>query len=152
AFLYNFAKFIQWPDSASQTSTNVFVIGVVGDDPFGPLLKDTVEGKSVNGGRLRIRYFKRNEAVSDGHILFITRSEKENSANVLAGLKGRSVLTVADFDGFAHHGGMINLFVAGKSVRFEINVEAAEQAGLKVSSKLGALGVVVKTEVAKGDK
>jgi hypothetical protein len=152
AFLFNFAKFIQWPETAFGSSNAPLVIGVLGDDPFGPLLRDTVEGKSVNGRKLQIKYFKRDEAPTGCHILFISRSEKENVGPILANLDKKNTLTVADFEGFARRGGMINLLVFGKSVRFEINVEAAARADLKVSSKLGALGIVVKTDMAKGDK
>src|SRR6185295_2729511 len=122
AFLFNFAKFVQWPEKAFASSNAPVVIGVLGDDPFGPLLKDTVEGKSVNGRKLQIKYFKRTDTITGCHILFIGRSEKEGVATVLAGLAGKSILTVADFDGFAHRGGMMNLIVVGKGVRFEINV------------------------------
>jgi hypothetical protein len=152
AFIYNFAKFIGWPATAFASADAPLVIGVLGEDPFGSALKETVEGKTVNGRKLEIKYFKHGDAIAGCHILFISRSEKENVATVLSVLQGKSILTVADFDGFGKRGGMMTLLVAGKSVRFEINLEAAEQAGLKVSSKLGALGLIVKTEPEKGGK
>jgi len=151
AFLFNFARFVQWPDKAFSSADSPLVIGVLGEDPFGQPLRDIVENKSVSGRKLAIKYLKANDSLAGCHLLFISRSEKDRAGTVLAQLAGQNTLTVADFDGFARMGGMMNLFVSEKNVQFEINVEATERAQLKVSSKLGALGIVVKTEVGKVD-
>lgn len=144
AFLYNFAKYIHWPSNTAAKSP--LTIGVLGDDPFGTLLPATIAGKTVNDHSLKLKYLKRDDPIADVDILFVSRSERERVPSVLAGLQGKSVLTVADMDRFGQQGGMINLILVGKSVRFEMNVEAIERAGLKVNSKLGNLGIVVKTE------
>ncbi len=98
---------------------------------------------------MEIQYFSRAEDIKDCHVLFISRSEKDRYPAVLAAIQGRSVLTVSEIDRFAHNGGMINLVVVQESVRFEINLQAAEQAGLQVSSKLSGLGTIVKGGPAK---
>jgi hypothetical protein len=144
AFLYNFAKFITWPSNSTQTAP--LTIAVLGDDPFGALLPATVVGKTVNGRPLKLAYVHRGDPIEGVDILFITRSERDRLPAILASLKDKRILTVGDSERFAHRGGMINLILVGKSVRFEMNVEAIEQAGLKVNSKLGNLGIVVKTE------
>ena len=144
AFLYNFAKYIHWPSNNTQKSP--LVIAVLGNDPFGALLPATISGKTVNDHPLKLKYLKRGDPIEGVHILFVSRSEREQVPGILAGIKEQSILTVSDSERFAHRGGMINLIVVGKSVRFEMNVEAVERAGLKVNSKLGNLGIVVKTE------
>lgn len=144
AFLYNFAKFITWPSNS--VSHAPLTIAVLGDDPFGPLLPATIAGKTVNGRPLKVSYLRRGDSTEGADILFISRSERDRLPAILAEVKGKRILTVGDSDRFAHRGGMINLILVEKSVRFEMNVEAIERAGLKVNSKLGNLGIVVKPE------
>lgn len=150
AFIYNFAKFITWPPEAFEHSNSPIVIAVLGDDPFGPSLNETLGGKSVSGHPIQIIYVASGDTIGSCHILFIARSEKDRLVGTLERVAGRAILTVGDFDRFAHRGGMINLFIEGKAIRFEINANATERAGLKVSSKLGGLGVIVRGEVIKG--
>jgi len=146
AFLYNFAKFITWPSNAFPTANAPLTIGILGEDPFKELLSDVLLDKTVGGRQLAIKHFKAGDVVEGCQLLFISRSEKERAASTLASLQGKSILTVSEFDHFANQGGMINLIVVDKSVRFEINPETAEKARLKISSKLGSMGIVVKTE------
>src|ERR1051326_4432727 len=146
AFLYNFAKFMTWPTNAFSDAGTPLTIGLLGDDPFGPRLKDTVQGKTVNGRSIVLRPLKRDESPKGCHILFISRSEKERIPAILASVEGQSILTVSEVERFAHNGGMINFVVVSESVRFEMNVQAAERAGLQVSSKLAGVGIMVKPE------
>lgn len=152
AFIYNFAKFITWPSDAFERADSPIVIAVLGEDPFGPSLRETLGGKTVSGHPIQIIYFTGAETLSSCHILFVARSEKDRLIATLERIAGRAILTVGDFDRFAHRGGMINLFIEGKAIRFEINANATERAGLKVSSKLGGLGVIVRGEVVKGGR
>jgi hypothetical protein len=144
AFLYNFARFVTWPTNAPVDTTTPVTIGILGTDPFGPLLRDTVQGKTVNGRKIVVTQLARDEKPTGCHILFISRSEKERIPSILESVKGQSVLTVSEVDQFAQGGGMINLIVVSQSVRFEINLQAIERVGLQVSSKLVGLGVRVK--------
>lgn len=150
AFIYNFAKFITWPSEAFASPDSPIIIAVLGEDPFGPTLQQTLQGKSVTGHPIQIVHIASGEPISACHILFVARSEKERLIGTLERVAGRPVLTVGDFDRFAHRGGMINLFIEGKAIRFEINANATERAGFKVSSKLGGLGVIVRGDVVKG--
>jgi len=150
-FIYNFAKFIQWPETNFAQTNSPLVIGVIGADPFGDELRRIVEGKLVQGRPIQLRHYDSGAEVSGCHVLFVSRSESDRVPDLLARLRGRAILTVADMEKFGQRGGMINLVLVGRSVRFEINLREAEEAGLKISSKLGGLGIPVKTDpTAKG--
>jgi hypothetical protein len=143
AFLYNFAKFVEWPAGTGVDAP--LVIGVLGKDPFGSQIDRAVEGKTVNGRRLMIKRFSSLEAYEYCHILFVSSSEKNNLAHIIAAVRNSSVLTVSETERFAHIGGIINFVTIENRIRFEINQAAAERAGLKISSKLLSLARVVRT-------
>ena len=143
AYLFNFLKFVEWPSDAFADPLAPIVIGIVGDDPFGSALPEVVVGKMVQGRDLVIRRYHAGENMRGASILFISASEKKRLPQVLAGLHGASVLTVADMDGFLDSGGMIQFLFEDDRVRFAINVDAASRARLKVSSKLLSLAHVV---------
>jgi uncharacterized protein DUF4154 len=143
-FLYNFAKFVEWPTSAS-AGTHDIVLGIIGTDPFGEILDQTISGKTVNGRWLVIRRFRRAEDAKDCQIVFISSSEKKRLDSILESLQGAHVLTVGETPGFAQQGGIINFVLEDNRIHFEINVEAADRANLKISSKLLSLAKIVKT-------
>lgn len=132
-FLFNFAQFVSWP---SQPPDAPLVIGILGDDPFGSYLDETVRGEKVNGRSLAIQRFRRGTEPRNSNILFIAQSERERAAQIVSNLKGRSVLTVSDIDGFAELGGMIQFFTEKNKIRMRINLDAVKAANMKVSSKL----------------
>ncbi len=148
-FIYNFAKFIQWPATRFATPEAPLIIGVLGENPFGSALRDTVDGKKVNQRPIAVRQVASSNEIDACHVLFIARSEATRLAATLDGLRQRSILTVGDMERFGQRGGMINLILVGKSVRFEINVPETEAASLKINSKLGSLGIPVKTDPAQ---
>src|SRR5258707_2795151 len=120
ALVYNFAKFVTWPTNSFATAESPMIVGILGEDPFGPSLQRTLKSKTANGRPFTIKHLTPKEDPKDCHILFISRSEKERIPSILAALKGQSVLTVSEVEKFAHNGGMINLLVVQESVRFEI--------------------------------
>lgn len=144
-FIYNFTKFTDWPSSAFASSNAPIVIGIVGEDPFGKTMDDVVRGEALGGRPFVVKRLRADEDLRSCHLLFISRSEKERLPAVLSQLKGSSVLTVSEINGFAERGGMVNLTLANKSVKVEINQTAAEQAGLQISAKLLKLARLVKT-------
>ena len=144
AFLYNFVKFVEWPAEAFAETDGTITIGVLGEDPFGAAL-ETLQGKTVKGRKLVIKRFKDLQDLQSSHILFISSSEKEHLPQIFETLKDVSALTVGEMAQFAHGGGIINFTRRKNKIRFEINVDAAERAGLKISSKLLRLAKVVKT-------
>jgi hypothetical protein len=150
-FLYNFAKFVEWPHEAGEGKGDPVSICIVGDDPFGNLLDDSIKDKAVGGRKLVVRRLKVGQNVKDCQIAFISSSEKLHIRTFLEGLKGASVLTVGEMEGFATLGGVINFTMQESRVRFEVNVEAAERAELKISSKLLNLATIV-TEPGHGRK
>ena len=144
AFLYNFAKFVEWPNNVSPDPNAPMVIGILGKDPFGGELDRAIEGRSVNGHRLAIKRFSTLEAYQYCHILFVSSSERNNLARILAHIGNSSVLTVSETERFAQIGGIINFTTIENRIRFEINRAAAERVGLKISSRLLSLGRVVR--------
>jgi hypothetical protein len=139
AYLYNFAKFIEWPPGAFDAGGAPFVVGVMGDDPFGSTLDQAISGKSVNGHPLMLKRMKWGQNLRGCHILFIGSSEKMRLSQLFDSLKGANVLTVGEIDRFGQRGGIITFVMEDDVVRFEINTSVAEQSRLKVSSKLLAL-------------
>lgn len=142
AFLYNFAKFVEWPTQAFATASAPLVIGVLGENPFHDTLRQVVEGKTIDGHPLRVKELRSLKEVGACHILFISTSERRQLPDILKLLKGAAVLTVGEMDGFTEAGGMINfVLVEGTKIRFQINKSAATSGGLKVSSKLLGLAL-----------
>jgi hypothetical protein len=135
-FLFNFAQFVDWPASAFPNSQTPLVIGILGQDPFGSYLDETVRGETVHDRPLVVRRYRSVEEITTCHILFISRREGRRLKGILDSLRGRSVLTVSDADHFATHGGMIRFVTDHKRIRFRINLEAARAASLTLSSKL----------------
>lgn len=135
AFLYNFGKFVEWPDGAFASANAPLLIGIYGDNPFGSHLADVVRGRTINGHPVVAREVSFNELKSC-QILFICRSEQKNIKKILAALDGAGVLTVTEEMDLEQSGVMIDFVVANDRIRFEINNTAAEKVGLKISSKL----------------
>ena len=142
AYLYNFAKFVEWPTQAFPSTTSPLVLCIVGKDPFGETL-DTIAGKSVREWTLVVQHFAKVEESTGCHILFISASESSHLKTVLNQLKNAPILTVSDIDGFVEAGGMIGLVDVDQHIRFNINLLAVQRADLKISSQLLKLGKVV---------
>ncbi len=146
AFLYNFAKFVEWPPDALGSPEEPMEICVFGDDPFGESLDAVVRGETLNGRRLVVRRTRSLADLRDCQAVFLPGAERSRLAEALATLRGASVLTVGEVDGFLSQGGMIRFVLDQGRVRFEINQEAAERGGLKLSSKLLRLARAVYPE------
>ncbi len=134
-FLYNFATFVEWPESARPPAGEPIIIGILGRDPFGTVLDGIVEGETLRGHPLEVRRYRSAEAALECHILYISASEAPRLAQVLRILKGTPVLTVADIPSFGDAGGIIT-FSTGARVQLHVNSDAAQEAGLSISSKL----------------
>lgn len=138
AYLYNFSKYVGWPEATAPSRAH-FAICIVGDDPFGGRLDQTVAGKTSGDGRpLEVRRVKADDsnALRDCQIVFVSKSEKKRVAALLAATKDTAVMTVADFTPFAEEGGIANLRIDGTKVKVDLNMSAAMHANLKVSGKL----------------
>lgn len=144
AFLYNFTKFVEWPSGAFGESSAPLIVGVLGQDPFGGALDQILQGKTVNGRPVLIQRLTWGQNLRACHILFICQSERKRLAQILSSLRGMSVLTISEIAQFNQQGGIINFVIDQNKVRFEINMAAAEQGGLKISSRLLSLAKAAK--------
>ena len=135
-FLFNFAKFVEWPPESFTSPEAPIVIGVLGADPFGGALDQAVSSETVRGRRVEIKRFRALDDMTACHILFISPSHAARVNDILKRLGRTGTLTVADAEGFAARGGTIQFRDEGGRLRFEISREAAERSGLKVSARL----------------
>jgi hypothetical protein len=135
AFLYTFAQFTEWPADAFPSPSAPLIIGILGDDPFGRILDDTIKQEPIHGRPTVIRRLV-GESFKSCHLIFVSSSERRQLTQILAEAKGSSILTISEIDRFGYFGGIVTLTMEGPRVRFEINLNAAEQAHLKISSKL----------------
>lgn len=142
AYIYNFAKFVEWPPGKSSDAGATIAVCVLGKDPFGPALA-TIEGKSVGERKIRVKRNPPLQEAKNCDIVFIAASEKEQLSRILEALGNSGVLTVGDTEGFARQGVMINFYMENKNVRFAINPKAAGRAGLKISSGLLRIARIV---------
>jgi YfiR/HmsC-like len=143
AFLFNFAKFVEWPPSSFANASAPLRICVFGRDPFGEELRNITKEKTVNGHKLEIDQGIDLQVARTCHILFIASSETARLKQILESLRGTDTLTVSDIKGFVEQGGMINFVLENNRVQFEVNSKAAEQGGLKISSKLLSVAKLV---------
>jgi hypothetical protein len=140
AFLYNFAKFVEWPPN-TRSAPGPFVIAVLGPDPFGPTLDQVLAGKAVAGRPVEVRRCAEAAEARGAHIVYV--APREGGPAVLRAVSGEGVLTVGDGEAFARAGGIIGFRLQDRKVRFDINARQAERAGLKLSSQLLKLARIV---------
>lgn len=135
-FIFNFTRYAEWPRAVFSRETNSFVIGVLGSDPIREHIVQVVANERAEDRPIAVRSYRRVQDIDACHILFISRSEAGQLESVLAALKGRSILTVSDQEGFARSGGMIQFRTERQRVRLTVNLEAVRAVGLNISSKL----------------
>jgi hypothetical protein len=149
-FIYNFANLVQWPSTSFAQPDSPIVIVILGEDHFGATLDHALEGKKVNA---RPFVIKRARSVSElqralgpqkeCQILYVSSSEMSHLSEAIQMLRGVPVLTIGETPGFAKNGGIINLILEDNKVRFEVNVQAAKEADLNISSRLLALARII---------
>lgn len=145
-FIYNFAKFVEWPTGTFSQADSPIVIGVLGTDPFGNVLDRIVEDKKIGPRGFVVKRFKWSKDLKDlkdCKILFVSTSEKAHIDDILLSVKGLPILTVGETPGFAERGGVIRFTLEDNRVRFEVNVDAAHQAELNISSRLLTLAKII---------
>jgi hypothetical protein len=136
AFLLNFARYVEWPEYAFASTNSPIVIAVLGEDLLQGNLDATVAGKTVETHPVQVKRARRVSDLGDCHIVFVCPSERDRWRTELVQLRSKPILSVSELDGFTSQGGIILLRKKQGMMRFEINREAAERAGLKISSKL----------------
>ena len=145
-FLFNFAKYVDWPDETLAGTNAPFVIGIVGQDRFGDHLAEAVKGRTIDGHPFAIEHLGETGDFRSCRILFISNSEGERTAEVLARVGTLPVLTVGEDHTFGKNGGMIDMVIKDQCIRLQINVAAANRSGLKISSKLLAVAETLKLQ------
>jgi hypothetical protein len=143
AFLYNFTKFVDWPAQTFANADAPIVIGVLGDSPCLQALERLVKDRKVNGRTIVVRRIASADEARVTHMLFVGSERETQFAALEPALHSLPVLTVGESPGFATLGGAIDFVPQGDKIRFEINIDAAEQAGLKISAQLQKLATVV---------
>ena len=151
AYLYNFGKFVRFPSIQEQSSAP-FVICILGEDAFGGALDSLIANESIAGRKIVVRRMRSPIAANGCQIVFIAQSEEARLAKDLASFEKSPVLTVSNAHGFLEQGGMIQFLVQNDRVRFAVNLSAAEQNGLALSSELLRVAVRVDSQSAQEAK
>ena len=136
AFLFHFAQFVEWPENAFREAASPLVYCTVGDDPFQGALETTFRGKAIGTHALQVKHFKQINDSQGCHVVFLGRPVKKSIVEELASLKGSPVLTVGETNQFIDENGMIGFCLEENKIRFEVNLDSAEKAHLKISAKL----------------
>jgi hypothetical protein len=147
AFLCSFAEFVEWPPDGQ---SGRLTVGILGDDPFGRLLDETVANRTMRTKQLEVKRLVSLEEALRCQIVYVSASEAPRLEAILQTLGPESILTVSDISRFAQRGGIIGFTLEQRRVRFEINVEAAEAAKLRISSRLLKLARIVPEGPRKG--
>lgn len=143
AFIYNFTKFVEWADQSGIDQLDTLSLCILGEDPFGETI-DKLEGRTVQNLSIRIQRLESMNGQTNCQIMFISQSEIENLSPIFMALgKETGLLTISDIKGFADSGGIIELVLNDNKISFIINIEAARQANVYLSSKILRLANVV---------
>ena len=145
AYLYNFGLFTQWPKKAFKAADSPFVIGILGEDPFGEEINEIAATETVNKRRIQIVRAPSGAPPPECHLLYVSASEKERFKEILESLKGQPVLTVSDDAPFCRLGGAIRFTRTSSKLGLVINPAAARAAGLRISPDLLAIAQIERT-------
>lgn len=150
AFLAKFAMFVEWPEKTFPSKQTPVVIGILGEDPFGPQFEAALKREGANGRPFVLKHFNTPKELTDCQILFVGASESQRWQEILEAARHKAILTVGDQERFARRGGMVNFIKEGDRLRFEVNAAAVEAGGLKMSAKLLQVARLVTAEPTKG--
>lgn len=143
-FLEHFTRFIEWPESFEIADTSYpFYVAVIGENPFGSILDQIYSDQKIKNRKVEIQYISTPDEITDCHILFISSSNKEILPEILSRTRNKPILTVSDTNGFAEHGVLINFYLTGSKIKFEINEKAVHESGLVMSYRLLSLARIV---------
>ncbi len=135
-FIYNFIQFVDWPQNSFASETSPFIIGILGDDPFGTAIDEVVAGEKFDRHPVIVQRYHDVKEIKNCQILYLSSGEAEHLREDLAVLPGTGMLTVSDNNNFARMGGMIRFFTQNNKIRLQINPDAARAVNLIISSKL----------------
>lgn len=144
AYLSNFGRFVEWPARAGANERDPFYVCVLGQDPFGPLLDAALKGETIGGAPMAAKRVTSAADAAGCRIVFVNPSRGSELKGIIAALRNSNALTVSDSFDFTRQGGMIQFVLDGNRVRFEINLAAAQRAGLTLSSQLLKVAVAIR--------
>jgi hypothetical protein len=136
AFIFHFAQLVDWPPETQTATDNSLVLCTLGEDPFQGMLEVTVAGKAIGNRVIRVRHLGKLLDIQACQILFLGKEQSKRFPLLVTNLRNAPVLTVGETAGFLDAGGMIDFLLEENKVRFDINLNAAEAAGLKIGSRL----------------
>jgi hypothetical protein len=145
AFLYNFAKFTEWPADILAPGQRLSLC-VLGDNAVADALEQTIKGHTVESHEITVQVVTADGPIRSCHLLYAGGLDVKQSTHLIQLLKGAAVFTVSDGDKFAELGGVAQLILEKDRMRFAINVAAAQRARLQLSSKLLSLATIVKDQ------
>ncbi|HEX2250524.1 MAG TPA: YfiR family protein [Gemmatimonadales bacterium] len=143
AYLLNFTRYVDWPSEVFDAPAAPMTICVLGQDPFGPVLDATVKGKVSHGRSLTVRRIQSSREASGCHVVFVSRETWRSHRELLESLRSKGLLTVGETDEFAQKGGVIGFIIQEETVRFVVNTDARDRAGLRISSRMLSLAAAV---------
>jgi YfiR/HmsC-like len=143
AFLFHFAQFVEWPPEAFKDAASPLTYCTAGEDPFHGALEASFNGKMIGDRPVRVVHFRQPQDIQGCQIVFLGTPEKKFISATLENLRGNPVLTVGESENFVKGGGIIGFFLEDNKVRFDINLDAAERAKLKISARLLTLAKTV---------
>ncbi|HME07519.1 MAG TPA: YfiR family protein [Bryobacteraceae bacterium] len=149
AFLLNFAKFVEWPGQAFKAPGDPISICVLGGNPFTPALEQAAQLVVVEKRAVKVRQVQETQQARQCQIVFVSVSERKRTRALLEAVKGGSVLTVGESEGFIASGGVIEFRMEDSKVKIDISAEAAKRAGLHISAKLLSLAQSGKSKTNK---
>jgi len=150
AYIYNFSKFVNWPSSSFEDESDDFEIVVYGSSPITEVLYKALKNRKIRGRSISIKVIYDLKNLGDAEILFVSKDMQKDIKNIVNICEGSPILIIGDIlEGFCQSGGIINFTQKSSKYRFEINNQAAQRAGLKISSKLLALARIVSSEEIK---
>jgi hypothetical protein len=144
AFIYNFAQFTQWPESAFASNDSPFVLAFIGDTDLESALQQVLSGKAIAGHPIVLKHLDSANQISSCHLLFVPESQDNHLDEIFNAIGNQPILTVGETTKFMLAGGVIRLFIADGRIRFEIDPDAADKAGLRLSSRLMSLATIFK--------
>jgi len=146
AYVFNLTKYIEWP-----VAGNELVIGFEGDRPTGEVFQKLIDGRTVDSRQIRVVLFPSDEELEKCHVVYLTDVEEKKTRNLLGKLGTRSVLTVGESPNFLRAGGVVGLVNSGDQIQIQVNVDAAQRAGIRISSRLLNLAVIVRERQVGGN-
>ncbi|MEP7263902.1 MAG: YfiR family protein [Bacteroidota bacterium] len=142
-FIFNFTHFVEWPEETFENANDPLIIGIIGGDPFGEYINETVSGEMISGHPIVVRRYQDIRQI-DCHILYINVKDAEEIKKIIYFTEGKNILTVSDEDNFVKWGGIVQFMEENNKIKLQINVKSAQHTKLAISSKLLSVAEIYK--------